>query len=273
MGRISDTTPEAERFLRELLRTMPFERKWRQMSVLYHTGKQLHAAGLRGRNPAVTPEEIHADWVRQCGLVEVPPGRGDPMMYGSEEANLVLGHVVGVLDRLGIAYAIAGSWASSFHGKMRFTHDADLCVEPFTGKEEAFCKALGEDYYVSLDAVRQANRTHRSFNVIYTLTSFKIDLFVARPRPFDQSVLARRQVRHLGGEPGIAVQTVSAEDVILLKLEWYRLGDEASPQQWQDVLGVFETQGEHLDQAYLDRWAAALGVADLLERARKELAS
>src|SRR4051794_21510124 len=102
MARISDTTPEAERFLRELLRTMPFERKWRQMGVLYHTGKQLHAAGMRARNPAVTPAEIQADWVRQCGLAQVPPAGGDPMMHGSEEANLVLGHVVGVLDRLGI---------------------------------------------------------------------------------------------------------------------------------------------------------------------------
>jgi len=34
MARISDTTPEAEAFLRQLLRSMPFERKWRQMSLL-----------------------------------------------------------------------------------------------------------------------------------------------------------------------------------------------------------------------------------------------
>jgi hypothetical protein len=271
MAGISDTTPEAEAFLRQLLRSMPFERKWRQMSILYHTGRQLHAAGMLARRPDASPEDVQADWRRQLGISESLPFRGDQHVYGSEEANLIVAHVVRALAQCGIAHALAGSWASSFFGKMRFTQDADLCVEPFPGKEQALIDALGEDYYVSLDAVKQANRQHRSFNVINTLTSFKVDLFVAKPRPFDQSLLARRQLRRLGAPHEIDVHLVTAEDVILLKLEWYRLGDESSEQQWKDVLGVLETQGDHLDQAHLDRWAAALAVADLLERARKEI--
>jgi hypothetical protein len=269
---ISDTSPEAEEVLREIWRTMPFERKWRQMGVLYHTGKLLHAAGMRARDPNVSPEEIHADWLAQAGIELVAPLRRAPAMLGSEEAILVVHHVVSVLDRLQIAYALAGSWASSFHGKMRTTHDADVCVEPFVGKEDAFCSALGEDYYVSVDAVRQAIQTHRTFNVIYTLTGFKVDLFVAKPRLYDRSLLARRQPGLLPASFGPPVQIVSAEDVILLKLEWYGLGDESSQTQWNDILGVFDRQGAALDQAYLDRWAEALGVADLLKRARQESA-
>jgi len=61
MAHISDTTPEAEALLRQIWRNMPFERKWRQMGILYHTGKLLHAAGMRARNPNVSPEAIHAD--------------------------------------------------------------------------------------------------------------------------------------------------------------------------------------------------------------------
>jgi hypothetical protein len=268
---ISDTTPEAEAFLRHLLRTMPFERKWRQMSILYHTGRQLHAAGMLARKPDATPEDVFADWRKQIGVTEAVRFKGDPLMYGSEEANHVVAHVVRALAQCGIAHALAGSWASSFFGKMRFTQDADVCVEPFAGKEQAFIDALGEDYYVSLDAAKQANRRHGSFNVINTVTSFKVDLFVAKPRLFDQSLLARRQLRRLGAPHEIDVHLVTAEDVILLKLEWFRLGGESSQQQWKDVLGVLETQAGQLDQAYLDRWAEALGVADLLERIRKEL--
>jgi hypothetical protein len=272
MAGISDTSPEAEEVLREIWRKMPFERKWRQMGILYHTGKLLHAAGLRARNPDVTDEEIHADWLAQAGIELVGPIRRTPVMLGNEEAIQVVHQVVAVLEKLSIDYALAGSWASSFHGKMRTTHDADVCVAPFPGKEADFCSALGEDYYVSLDAVRQAVRKRSTFNVIYTLTGFKVDLFVAKPRLYDQALLARRQAGVLPAGSGPPVQIVTAEDVILLKLEWYRLGGESSQTQWNDVLGVLDRQGTTLDQTYLDRWAEALNVADLLRRARQESA-
>ena len=57
----------------------------------------------------------------------------------------------------------------------------------------------------------------------------------------------------------------SAEDTILTKLEWYRMGGESSDRQWNDVLNVIKVQGEQLDRDYLMHWARQLGVADLLE--------
>ena len=58
----SDTSPEAERVLREALRRMPFARRWSQMGAIYNTARALHAAGLRGRQPAVADEEDAAAW-------------------------------------------------------------------------------------------------------------------------------------------------------------------------------------------------------------------
>jgi hypothetical protein len=268
MPHISDTAPEAEEVLRQLWRNMPFERKWRQMGILYHTGKLLHEAGMRARDPGVSPAEIHADWLAQAGIELADPIRKVPVMLGNEEAIQVVHHVVSVLEQLEIKYALAGSWASSIHGKARMTHDADICVEPFPGKEAAFCAGLGEDYYVSEAAVRQAIRSHHTFNVIFTLTGFKVDLFIAKPRLYDKALFARRQLGVLPASAGPAVQIVSAEDVILLKLEWYRLGGESAETRWNDILGVFDRQAEALDQVYLDRWGEALGVTDLLHRAR-----
>ena len=60
----------------------------------------------------------------------------------------------------------------------------------------------------------------------------------------------------------------SPEDTILFKLRWYRLGGETS-----DVLGVLQVQADRLEDGYLDHWAVALGVKDLLDRARGELPS
>ncbi len=272
MAYLSDTSPEAERVLCEILRTMPFERKWRQMGMMYRTAKHLHAAGIRARDPEATPEKIHRDWMRQAGLESYPTRAGKSQAMENEEVLRVVEHIVTVLQQLGVTHALAGSWASSIHGKMRFTHDADICVEPFAGKEEAFCQRLGEDYYVSLPAVRDAIRLRSSFKVIHTLSGFKVDLFIAKARPYDQSVLARRQPRQVGGDAGFSIPLVTPEDSILLKLEWYRIGGELSTTQWNDILGVFQTQGAAIDQNYLDRWAEHLGLTDLLARARSELA-
>ena len=45
------------------------------------------------------------------------------------------------------------------------------------------------------------------------------------------------------------------------------MGGEVSDRQWNDILGVLKVQGTKLDMAYLQLWAVALKVSDLLERA------
>jgi hypothetical protein len=270
MTKITDMSPEAERVLREVYRNMPFARKWRQMADLLQTGKVLHGAGVRLRKPAATDEEIRASWVAaNLGKAWAEKARR-PAMEGQKDNLHVLLEVLAVLTRLEVPYALGGSWASSLMGKMRFTNDADLIVEPFPGKETAFCASFGDDYYVSLSAVQEAVRRRSSFNVVHTASAFKVDVFVRKDRPFDASVMARRRAFPLPEAPGQVLVCVSPEDVVLLKLEWYRLGGETSERQWSEVRGVLEIQAERLDQAYLDHWAKELGGADLLDRAWRE---
>jgi hypothetical protein len=184
-----------------------------------------------------------------------------------EHQQVVL-EVLGAFDRLGIACAIGGSIASSLHGAIRYTEDADLTVEPFLGRETAFVRQFGPEYYVSEDAVRQAVWDRRSFNIIHTTSGFKVDVFVQKRRPFDENLLVRRVVRTDVVPTGQPVPVLSAEDVLLHKLEWFRLGGETSDRQWGDVLGVLRVQAERLDDGYLDHWALELGVTDLLAKAR-----
>jgi hypothetical protein len=50
-------------------------------------------------------------------------------------------------------------------------------------------------------------------------------------------------------------------------------GGEVSDRQWTDVVGILRTLDQAIDHGYLERWAASLGVEDLLDRARREVAT
>jgi hypothetical protein len=272
MSRLTDTSPEAQRVFDEVHRTMPAWKKWTLLDELYRFGRSLHAVGLAQRRPGITEAEIRADWATThlggCCL-GLPIDEKDAVDQPIEFRR-VIERVIAILDALGIDYALSGSLASSIHGINRNTIDADITVEPFPGQESAFVASFGPEYYVSLDAVRAAVGARSSFNVIHTIAGVKVDLFVRKDQPFDRSVMTRRQAippREVGDR---SIRVVTPEDIILLKLEWYRLGHEISDRQWCDVLGVLRVQAGRLDWSYLDSWAGALGIADLLARARSE---
>jgi hypothetical protein len=180
--------------------------------------------------------------------------------------------VADALEALAVPYAIGGSFASALHGVMRATMDADLVADLRIEQVEPLAQALGSAFYADVEMMRSAVLQHSSFNLIHLETMFKVDVFVAKPRAFDRSQLARRQLQVLSEDPECHAYVSSAEDIVLAKLEWYRLGGETSDRQWRDVLGVLKVQGDRLDREYMQRMAAELSVADLLRRAFEEAA-
>jgi len=171
-----------------------------------------------------------------------------------------------VLERAGIRYFVGGSVASSMHGVPRYTSDLDLVVDLSEAQLPALLAAAGPDFDIDEESLREEARRRGSWNIFHVPSMLKIDLFFLKGDPFSASQLARRVALEI--VPGRKVYFASAEDVVLRKLLWHREGNESSGQQIPDVVAVLKVKRGELDVGYLDQWAARLGVADLLARAR-----
>jgi hypothetical protein len=182
----------------------------------------------------------------------------------------ILHRVTSKLESLKIPYMVGGSFAGSYYGFARNTHDADLIVAMRQDHVDGFVNAFSHEFYLDRGSIEDALRTRAPFNIIHLESSFKVDFFVLREGRFDQESFSRRRLRRI--DPNLDTETFlqSAEDTVLAKLEWYRLGGGVSEIQWRDVIGILKAQGERADFGYMRRWSQELGVSDLLVRAVQE---
>ncbi len=165
---------------------------------------------------------------------------------------------------------IGGSVASSLHGIPRQTTDLDLIIVLPEPAIEPFIAAAALEFYVSERAVREAVKRKLAFDLIHASTGFKVDVHVSGESEFDRAQLERAADAALPGLEGHRIRVAGPEDVILRKLDVFRSGRKFADLQWYDLTGVMKVQGPRLEDDYLDRWAARLGLADLLARARRE---
>ncbi len=184
---------------------------------------------------------------------------------------LALEPVTDALEALGIDYQITGSVASSAYGIARATLDVDIVADLREQHVSDLIMRLQKHYYVDEERVHDAVRRRSSFNAIHLSTMLKVDVFILKARSYDQVAFGRsRKDTLVESENARRFALASPEDLILNKLEWYRQGGEVSERQWRDVVGIFKVQRQELDAEYLRRWAADLGLEELLQRAGRE---
>jgi hypothetical protein len=274
MGRLfADTAQIVEDELIARLRGVPPQRKLAMVAQLNAAVREMMMAGLRRQHPDESPEQLRQRMARALLGPELSPHvhqlpKGIQTML-SEPVEVMLA-VADTFEGMKITYVIGGSMASAFYGVSRSTLDVDFVADVRPEHITVLAEALRPDFYLDEGMIRAAIEQRGSFNLIHLPTMFKVDVFIPGERNFDKLQLGRRIPASLTPEPVRQAYLLTPEDVVLAKLDWYRLGGEVSDRQWGDILGVLAVQAGRLDVAYMQDQAQELGIQTLLEKALLE---
>jgi hypothetical protein len=167
------------------------------------------------------------------------------------------------LNQVGAAYMLTGSMASNYWGIPRTTHDLDFVLQLPRSTIPTLLSAFADAFLLQASAIESAYQPPHQFNAIDQRSALKVDFWMLRDDPFEQTMFSRRMEIQLFG---VAAWIATAEDVILHKLYWHQL--TPSERQLDDAAGIVAVQSDKLNHEYLRHWASQLnfrqGLDDLL---------
>jgi hypothetical protein len=171
--------------------------------------------------------------------------------------------VLRALERLEIPYMVTGSVGAILFGEPRLTNDMDVVVELPVDAVEPLASAFppSEFYLPPREAMLSEIEARAQFNLIHVGSGSKVDLILRKDRTFSRTEFARR-IR-VPFSDGFDATSATPEDIILSKLEYYRMGE--SQKHLEDVRGMLRVSGRHLDMRYTREWAGKLGLLDILD--------
>lgn len=184
-------------------------------------------------------------------------------MFKTDPRKL-LAQIAQVLDKVVIPYLVTGGMAVVAWGRPRYTADIDTVIELRDENIEILAKALmklGKAGYISTEAMKEALQMRSEFNFIDGNTGMKVDFWISRNDEFARSQFQRRIAQDIYGTK---VYFASPEDLILSKLQWYKLS--SSTRHLEDIETVFAVSGAKIDREYLAKWVAKLDVQDIYNK-------
>lgn len=180
-------------------------------------------------------------------------------MIGQRE---ILLRIVSLMEAHKIPYLLTGSFAVSYYGFPRATHDIDFVVEIHRGEKKKILtvlKQLGQGYDYDELLVVKAVENFGQFDVFHLDSGVKIDFWNRSQNEFELKKFKRSQIIKIGDRQ---IEAVSPEDLILTKLEWCK--EVRSNRHLRDCTGIIKVRPNELDWKHLNLWAKKLGVVKLL---------
>lgn len=185
-------------------------------------------------------------------------------MIGQRE---ILINIVELMEEYKISHLLTGSFAVSYYGFPRATHDIDFVVEIHRGGKKkilALLKRLGPGFDYDEKSVAGAIESFGQFDVFHFDSGIKIDFWIRKNDEFERNKFKRSKVIKVGNRN---ISAVSAEDLILTKLAWCR--EVRSDRHLRDCTGIIKIQQAELDWEYLNLWAKKLGVTEFLAEVKE----
>jgi hypothetical protein len=178
----------------------------------------------------------------------------------NEELELVK-DIAKRLESAGIEYMMTGSMAMALYSNPRMTRDIDVIVRIAPIDAGKIVALFQKDFYIDDAVVRQAIRDKGMFNIIHNESVIKVDFIIRKDEEYRIEEFSRKNKVVIDGVP---VWVVAPEDLVLSKLVWVR--NSGSELQFRDVRQMMAHKD--IDDAYLQKWSRALGVDDLVKRAK-----
>jgi len=167
------------------------------------------------------------------------------------------------LNKYHIPYLLTGSFAVSYYGIPRATHDIDFVIE--IDKENldrlnVCLKRLNKDYLFDELDLKNPQESSFQFNIFHPETGIKVDFWMVKKDEFEESKFKRKKEIVIGSQK---ISLISPEDLILNKLLWNK--KIISERHAKDCEGILKIQESKLDYDYLKHWAEKLKVTELLD--------
>ena len=160
---------------------------------------------------------------------------------------------------LGISYIVTGSIASIAYGESRFTNDIDVVADIKTEHIPGLLKHFPEnEYYIDGDSIKNAIYREFQFNIIHPTSGLKVDVIIKKSSQFDNSRFERI---HRFQFDDIDVNFASPEDVIIKKMDFYKLG--GSEKHLRDIMSIIKISKESINFNYIKEWVTVLSLDEI----------
>lgn len=137
------------------------------------------------------------------------------------------------------------------YGEPRATLDVDVVIALDASGLDALQRLFpAPEFYLSVEAAREAVRSNAQFNVIHPESGMKVDFFVAGDAVEESQI--RRRLRRLI-LPGVEAWCSPPEELIVKKLSYYQQG--ASDKHLRDIASMLRISPQEIDLERIRRMA------------------